>query len=529
MEFNLNIYNKIVDAFFPEIEFAPNTILKGKVRSNESEFKLNFKSPYITAFGNYMEDIDIQVDNKNPLFNTYVSVDSINSNYYKASEFSLINVTLKDTLFMHSEFKGGLNNQDNFNIEFYHTINQENKSVIGLKKSNFTYKGYTWDANREKEKNNNKIVFDNDFNTIDIQSIILSFRDEEIKINGLARGKDYKNIKATFDNVDLNKITPRIDSLTFEGLVNGEVNMFQESGLYVPSTTIKIENLGINQTALGTLKMDVEGSDLTKYKINTSLTNNKNKKTMSAIGAINVSKNNPAIDADVDFDEFDISEFSALGGIVISNLRGNISGKAKVTGDYKNPSIDGSVSLNKAGLTFPYLNVDLDFEENTKVLFDGQRFIFDDTSITDTKYNTKGNLKGYIVHRHFSKWGLALDILANDRLLVLDTEEDEESLYYGTGFISGEAKISGPTDELVIDVNATTEEGTVFKIPLNETESIGDNSYVHFLSPDEKKARLEGKEIVLEDIKGLELNFELDVNNKAEVEIVVDKSRLCSL
>ncbi|MBQ0732988.1 translocation/assembly module TamB domain-containing protein [Aquimarina celericrescens] len=525
MEFNFSIYNKIVDVFFPEIQFEPKTFIRGRVESNESEFKLTFKSPSITAFGNYFEDIDIQVDNKNPLFNTYVAIDSIDTNFYDASEFSLINVTLKDTLFMRSEFKGGKNNVDNFNLEFYHTINEENNSVIGLRKSDFTYKGYTWYANREKNKDENKVIFDNDFNNIDIQSVILTYQDEEIKINGVTRGENYKNIKATFDQVDLHKITPRIDSLNFEGTVNGELAILQEKGSYFPNSTIEVEGLAINQTALGTLKLDVAGNaDLTEYNVNTRLINNEGQRTLSAIGAINVSESNSSIDVDLDFDKFDISEFSALGGVVISNMRGFVSGEAKVSGDYKNPSIDGYLNLNQVGLTFPYLNVDLNFENNSRVVLNKQRFKFDNINIRDTKYNTEGILKGYIAHRRFSKWDMGLEILANERLLVLDTEEDEESLYYGTGFISGEARITGPTDELVIDVNATTEEGTVFKIPLNETESIGDNSYIHFLSPEEKKARLEGKEIELEDIKGLELNFELDVNDNAEVEIVIDKN-----
>ncbi|WP_271766832.1 translocation/assembly module TamB domain-containing protein [Aquimarina algiphila] len=530
MEFNFKVYNKIVDVFFPEIQFAPNTIIKGKVESNESDFKLTFKSPSIRAFDNYMEDVDIQVDNKNPLFNTYIAIDSIDSKYYDVSEFSLINVTLKDTLFMHSEFKGGKNNEDNFNLEFYHTINEDNNSVLGFRKSDFTYKGYTWYANKRKSKSNNKIIFDNDFKNIDIRSIILSFEDEEIKVNGITKGKDYKDLKATFENVDLNKITPRIDGLNFAGRVDGDLSVLQENGNYFPSTTITVKDLGINETPLGELKLNVAGNDdLTEYNINTRLINNENQKTLSALGGINVSKTNPFIDVDIELDQFDISEFSALGGIVLENIRGFVSGNAKVSGNYKNPSIDGMLYLDQAGLTVPYLNVDLDLDNGSRVILEKQRFNFDAVNITDTKYKTKGILGGYIEHRRFSKWMLGLELLANERLLVLDTEEDEESLYYGTGFISGEATIKGATTELVIDVNATTEEGTVFKIPLNESESIGDNTYIHFLSPEEKRARLEGKEIVLEDVKGLELNFELDVNDKAEVEIVVDKETGSSL
>ena len=530
MEFDFNIYNKIVDVFYPEIQFAPNTVIKGRVESNESEFKLTFKSPAIRAFGNLMEEVDIQIDNKNPLFNTYVAVDSIASRNYGLSEFSLINVTLKDTLFMHSEFKGGKNNADNFNLEFYHTINQENNSVIGFRKSDLTYKGHTWYVNRDKNKNNNKIIFDNDFNNIDIQSLIFNYKDEEIKVNGIVEGKYHKDVKATFQNVDLNKITPRIDSLSFGGRVDGELTVLQENGEYYPNSTISVDNLAINETLLGDLRIDVTGNDdLTEYNVNTQLTDNGNHQSLSALGTINVSEKGSKMDVDVDLDRFNIAEFSALGGIVVSNIRGYVSGDAKISGSFTNPSIDGALKLNQAGLTVPYLNVDLDFAENSRVVLEKQRFNFDDIDIIDTKYYTQGVLSGYIGHRQFSKWEIGLNLLAPDRLLVLDTEEDEESLYYGTGFISGDAQIQGPTDRLVIDVNATTEEGTVFKIPLNESESIGDNSFIHFLSPEEKRARLEGKEIILDDVKGLELNFDLDVNNNAEVEIVINKENGSSL
>ncbi|WP_245591197.1 translocation/assembly module TamB domain-containing protein [Aquimarina latercula] len=530
MEFNFKIYNKIVDVFFPEIEFAPNTSIKGKVESNDSEFKLTFKSPSIKAFDNLMKEVDIQVDNKNPLFNTYVAIDSIDTKYYDVSKFSLINVTLNDTLFMRSEFKGGENNVDDYNLEFYHTINEDNNSVLGFKKSDFTFKGYTWYANRNKSKSSNKIIFDNNFQNIDIRAIRLSHEGEEINVSGTVTGKDNKDIKATFKDVDLNKITPYIENLKLSGVVDGDLKVFQDKGVYFPSSTVIIDKLAVNDSKLGELRMNASGNEsLTEFTVNTRLVNEENVKILSAIGSIDVSGKDPDMNIDVDLERFNMSGFSQLGGIVISDLRGFVSGSAKVTGDYVNPSIDGLLRLNEAGLKVPYLNVDLDFDDDSRIVLSKQRFNFDDVSITDTKYKTKGVLGGYIGHQRFSKWDLGLTLNASERLLVLDTEEDEESLYYGTGFISGDATIEGPTDGLVINVNATTEEGTIFKIPLNESESIGDNSYIHFLSPEEKQARLAGKEIILEEIKGLELNFDLDVNNNALVEVVVDKKTGSSL
>lgn len=530
MEFNFKIYNKIVDVFFPDVEFAANTFIKGKVESNDAEFKLNFKSPRIKAFENEMEAIDIQVDNKNPLFNTYVAIDSIHSKHYDISEFSLINVTLKDTLFMRTEFKGGKNNEDNYNLKFYHTINEDNRSVVGIRQSNFIFKGYEWLANPERKNDNNKIIFDNKFQKVDIKPIVFTHKGEEISISGLTRGKDFKDIKASLNKVALHKITPTIDSLKLGGTVNGDLSIFQDEGKYYPSSMLVIDDLKINDIGFGALSVSTLGNEsLTEYQVNAGLVDENEVKTLSAIGSINVAKATSRLDIDVDVNQLDVAGFSPLGGIVISDIRGKVEGNAKITGSFGKPSFDGVMRLNDAGLKVPYLNVDMDFEPNATVLLEKQRFNFDYFTITDTTHKTNGVLGGFIEHQLFSDWVIGLELLADERLLVLDTQEDEESLYYGTAFISGEASIQGPTDELVIDVSAKSEEGTIFKIPLNDSESLGDNSFIHFLSPEEKKARLEGKEIVLEDLKGLELNFDLDVNNNAEVEIVIDKKTGSSL
>ncbi len=521
MEFDFDIYNKIVEVFYPEITLAPNTYVRGRVESDESEFKLTFKSPKIEAFGNMMKDINIQVDNNNPIYNTYVEADSVSTKYYNFSEFSLINVTLRDTLFIRSEFQGGKKNNDVFNLNFYHTINEDNKSVVGIQRSDVKFKENIWFLN-ETDNKNNKIVFDNSFNTVFIDSLVLSHNQEFIRLNGTLRDTTYKDFKIAFEDVDIGKITPDLDSLDLAGTLNGKLNLLQEKGAYYPNTSLIIQDLSVNENLLGTLKLDVDGNgDLSFYNIDATLTN-KGFESLNAKGGINVG-NKPTIDLDVDLRKFNMAAFSALGRDAIDNIRGLASGEAKVSGNYKNPDITGKLELEKAGLRIPYLNVDIDFKDNAIVNLTKQQFNFDNIDIVDTKYNTSGVLDGIISHKNFKEWFLDLNV-TSDRLLVLDTEATEDALYYGTAFIDGFASIKGPTDELVIDVNASTAKGTIFKIPLNDTESIGDNSYIHFLSPEEKASRLAGNPIVIPEVKGLELNFDLDITNDAEVEVVVDQT-----
>ena len=521
MDFNIQIYSKIVEVLVPDIELEPDTFVRGSVVSDDSEFKLTFRSPRIKAFGVLAEAINVRVDNKNPLFNAYVEADSIGTGMYGVSDFNLINVTLKDTLFIRSEFKGGPQRQDNYDLSFYHTINEENNSVIGFKRSSLKFKNNEWFLN-ETDNKDNKLVFDNNFLDWELKELVLSHEEERISLKGAVKDSAYKDIKTNFENVRLSHITPYIDSLDLRGLVNGNLDILQKEGVYLPNSSVNIANFTINDILMGDLDLAVEGDEsLTNYQIDTHL-NNDNTEVLSALGTINVAAENPAIDLDVQLRKLNMKAFSPLGGDVISKIRGLASGRARVTGDYRNPDIDGEILLREAGLGIPYLNTDYDFRGTARVTLDNQEFRFGSVALVDTKFKTTGTLSGTISHQYFRDWDLDLDVNTN-RLVVLDTEPDDFALYYGTAFISGDASLTGPTDELVIDVTATTEEGTVFKIPLSDTESFGDNSNIYFLSPEEKQARLEGEEVVIEEIKGLELNFDLEVTRDAEVEIVVDE------
>ena len=524
LNFDFDIYNKIVEVFYPEITLAPNTFIRGSVESDESDFRLAFRSPKIEAFNNLFDQVNVQVDNSNPLFNTFIEIDSVATGFYNIKDFNLINVTLNDTLYMRSEFKGGPRSNDQFNINLYHTINENNNSVVGLQRSDVKFKESVWHLN-EEGNSSNRIIFSEGLKNIRIDSLVLSHENEEIRLSGQMRDSTYKDFQLEFDQVDLYKITPEINNLEMGGIVNGSLSVLQQDGAYYPNTSLTIEDLTINDQMLGVLNLDVMGNrDLSFYNVNTTL-RNEGLESLSAIGEIVVEGDYPEIDLEVDLKNFDLSAFSPLGKDVISNIRGLVSGDADVTGNYKNPDIEGRLFLNNAGLSIPYLEVDYAFEEGAVVNLSEQQFNFDEIDITDTRYNTTGVLDGSISHQNFSSWVLGLNI-STDRLLVLDTEYDEEALYYGTGFIGGNASIYGPTSELVIDVIGATRRGTVFKIPISDSESIGDNSFIHFLSPEEKAARLAGEELEFEEVKGLELNFDLDVTNDALVELDIDGSIL---
>ncbi|WP_366511943.1 translocation/assembly module TamB domain-containing protein [Maribacter sp.] len=528
LSFNFKIYNKIVDVFFPEVKFDPNTFIKGKINADEGDLKLNFKSPSIAAYGNEADNIDLKIDNKNPLFNTFVSVGDLSTPYYDVKDFNLINTTLKDTLFFRAEFKGGSEYDDSYNLNFYHTFNKENKSVIGLKTSDISFKGNKWILNKADDANN-KVILNRTFDSITIKEIVMNnSKEEQIRLKGQLADSTYKDLELQFNLVSLDKITPAIDSLKLQGEVNGILNVLQKDNIYLPSSNLQITNFGINSIPLGDLTIGIIGNkDLTDFVVNSQITENGVEK-LGVVGNVLNTGGTPQANLLVNLSSFKINPFRPLGKNIIGNIRGDVTGSARLTGPVNNPEINGLLSLNNSGISIPYLNVDYDFAPDSKVRLYEQTFDFENVNLTDVDKKTRASIDGTISHKYFDNWVLNLDVNTNDdRFLILNTEYDEEQLYYGTGFLNGTGRIYGPTTALNIDVLGATAEGTSLKIPLSDVASVGDYSFITFV----KKNRTKNidDERVIKDYQGLELKFDLDITPDAEVEIVTDQKTKSSL
>ena len=81
--FNFKLYNKIIEIFSPELKLGSNTFTRGRVESDPKNFKLTFRSPEIKLEDFFASKIEVQLINDNPLFNSFIEVDSLGTPYYK--------------------------------------------------------------------------------------------------------------------------------------------------------------------------------------------------------------------------------------------------------------------------------------------------------------------------------------------------------------------------------------------------------------------------------------------------------------
>lgn len=521
LKFNFSIYNKIIEVFFPDISVSPNTFVKGNIKADTNDFKLSFSSPDIKVKEFDFEKIKIEVDNKNPLFNTFIEIDSIKNKYYKLSEFNLINVTKNDSLLVRTEFKGGKTGTDFYNLNIYHTIDQDKNNVIGIQKSELFFKENFWFLNEDDNKKN-RIVVDRTFKSFQFDDLRLSHEDQEIFLNGSLIGENKKDLNLNFNQVNLDMVIPEIEGLVVKGVLDGAINFEQENQLYKSNSSIQINDLVVNAIELGTFNLDVDGDEtLKKFNVLSTITHEDVKK-FTIDGTIELVNKAPVMDLNLNLNKFNLGAFKDVGGEVIGNIRGLATGNATFMGKLENPEMEGRIYLNDAGLSVPYLNVDYAFQDNSVVDLTQRQFLLRNIGIKDTKYNSKGVLNGNIRHNRLEEWKLDIE-LNSDYINVLDTQDADDAIYYGKAFIAGRATIVGPTNALVIDVNATSKKGTSIKIPLAETESVGESTFIHFMTKEEKYSLETGQKMYNRNYQGLEMNFDLTITEDAEIEVILDK------
>ncbi len=522
LSFNFKIHDKIIGVFFPEISLDNKTFIRGKINSDKEKFELTFRSPKVKAYGNLIEKIHLQIDNKNPLFNTLLSIDKLDSKKYKIADLNLVNVTINDTLFLRTDFVGGEKLTEKYNLSLYHTINTENKSVVGFKKSDIIFKNQKWLINPTNNKES-KVVFDENFKNFNFKKLNIISNKQEFVFEGFIKDKRNKDLKLHFNNIILDKITPRIDSISLNGIVNGNINYKQINGKTIPKLNLIINNFVVNDIKQGDLSIQASADNtFKKYSFSSNLIQN-NIKKLSAIGAINLTPKEPIIDASIQLNNLNLKALSPLGGNTITNIRALVKGEIELTGALKNPDMKGDLFVREAGLTFPYLNTDYKIKGNQKISLHNQTFELNQTTLIDTEKQTEGLLTGSISHTNFKEWFLNLKI-NTDNLLVLNTKENEDTPYYGTGFINGSGTIIGLTNGLIIDVIATTNPGTEFIVPLSDINTIEENKLINFVNNNNSQKDNGRPDEIIFNKKGVTLIFDLTVTPDALTQIVIDKA-----
>ena len=521
--FDLELKSKIAALLNPNFKLSENSSLKGNFNLRDSLTQLSISTPLLTFQKYEIHNLIGDLNNNSEQVGLTFAIDSIKSSLINLRELTFDAFEQRDSILSTLKFKSYRSNSNVFELNLSQPINSSQETIdIYIKPSQLGLKGKTWKLNTANALDH-KLSYNPKEQRLKINQIELANDEgDRIQINAPYVAATEKQIDLNFKGVQLFKVTPDIRNLELDGVLDGFMTINQINGQYIPSTSLEIEDLSVNQKVVGDAQMVIAGNrDLSSFEV-ASWIEGEQQTLLNIQGSIEQDEDERYIyELNAELDDFGIAPFSPLGKQTLHRLTGGLTGEIDVSGSLEKPMINGLLKLNNGGMAFQYLNTDYQISDQAIIQIENQNFDFINFDFRDRIYDTSANISGRISHENFKIWNLDLEVDTNfDRFLILNTDNQPNSLYYGTGFVLGKGYIKGLSTQLNIEFNGASAQGTSLKIPLGDAESESDYSFINFVG--DKTIEQMKNEKVLKTYRGLELNFDIEVTDQAEVEIVID-------
>ena len=522
MSFDFTLSKDLVNILNPDIQSKEDFILSGYLSNENYKSFLNIEVPFFQYLNFYAQDLKINIDNKSSNRDSQLLIGKIIYNSSNLGSFSLLSKRYKNNLLVSTQLNSLEEGDYGFDLNFIFDKLTDSRSVFRLTDSSILYNGFSWTLEGSKQKN---IIYDFNKNSVEVKNFEILSDKSQIEFKGYFNNYEDYDFGITIKNLKLKKILNQNKYFNTQGNINSNWKIKRSNIDNNLNGYLKSSDIIVNKILVGDLEFKIKGNNLLKsYLINLNVIKNL-KETFSGKGSLILDSKISKVDLDVLLSDFDISFLSSLGKKSLSNIYGQLNGNFNIWGDFSNLQTNGQVNLVKSGFSIPYVNTDYTLSNDSKIKFDKNVLLLLPTEISNKNFKTKSNLTAEFSHSSFKNWNMNLNV-NSEGLLLLDKKKTPDALFYGKGFFLGQILMSGSTKNPQLELFGSTAPGTSIKIPWRDTQELTDLSFIKFV---DKKAVTNENNIneKIQDIKesrGLEMFFELDINNDAEVEIVIDQS-----
>ncbi len=516
-QFDLFFGKQFLSSLFPNVFESNDLKIIGQVSTQKNLFELQLNSNQMKYRNLKFEKLELLLKLQDFQHHNQCSISD-----FQRDEFELMNVSLvangkNGDLNYTLSFVG--NNQDEGEIKFNQFQNNDTLFIDFLD-SSISYNGINWiiAATRNSQQ---QIIFEVPQNKLLIESFIIEGPDKSISLTRFNFDKENLIFELDVVNASLENIIQPSRDFTFMGTANVFIDYSTRSQDKL-NFNANIKDFVLNNQYLGNTSFEIQQSNFEDFlDVDLNIVNS-GLNHLEAQGQLWLD-DNPRIDLDIDFNNFDINFLNRITNPSVNQIRGTILGNVRLYGPLDHLQHNGDLLLSNAGISIPFLNIDYSSDLVEVELLD-QAFIFSDSQYFDSTYGTSTFLGGRIFHQDFKNWQLDLDAYS-DRMLIVNRDNQEDTIFTGIGYIDGMAHVEGLTRSLFIEISGATQLGTSIRIPqLSDSDALLDTSFISFV---DRNAVLDRSVSIKESlqsqmIRGITLEFNLDITDQAQFEIVTE-------
>jgi hypothetical protein len=343
---------------------------------------------------------------------------------------------------------------------------------------------------------------------------------QNILINGELSKDSTKFLTIEIDSFNIENINGLTLNRKYKGDIRGFMRIQNYQNEYIIDSDLDIHSFYIDEFMIGDISGVTEWKALEKKLEMSFIVHRNDKDIISIDGTYEPNAELNSLDLNAQLNDANLLIAEPFINTIFTDIKGEINGQFKITGNLNYPIIKGVGVVSNGALRVNYLNTYYNLSGN--IAFDQDKVSFLDMQLVDNQGN-QAVLNGNLLHNGFTD--LSLDLRGRMySFQVLNTTANDNQLYYGSAYASGNVSFTGPTKNLTIEANARTEKGTRLFIPVESTTSVTQEDYIHFINVKDTANRKTGSFNVLEEvgITGVNLNFDLEITPDAYAEIIFD-------
>jgi hypothetical protein len=321
----------------------------------------------------------------------------------------------------------------------------------------------------------------------------------ELALEGRFPKKDGDSLNISFNTWNLSNLDLLWQSFGFDlsGIINGGITFTRANNRDARLANLSIKNLALNHSKMGDARIlstwdNVNSSIFLKSQI-IRRGSSGTKKVFDLSGFYYPYRDTASLDMKLNFNHFNLKSINPFISEYVSKLEGTAEGQLDLKGTTTHPDITGQIRTKRSSLVVNYLNTKFSF--NQTFVFRTDTIDFGKTILYDTLGN-KGELSGYLLHHQLHNARLQLEV-NTPGMLFFNTHRSQNDLYYGHGIASGKITITGPPDDINLNLDVATESGTSVILPLDYATEIPDKDYIVFKPPEIDTSQTQPTETIL--------------------------------
>ena len=344
-----------------------------------------------------------------------------------------------------------------------------------------------------------------------------------IRVNGKLSEYPFDSLHLEFQNIKLQntELISLPGNFHFAGTINGHASISDIKGNPVFETDLAVSGLYINQQDFGDMKVTSQWNNDRNSIFMHAWSDREDDRIINMEGHY-VPRGN-ILDFDISLSKINLRTFDGYIDEVFANIRGLAGGDLKLEGNLRQPVFNGTILLEKASFLVDYLNTRYNFSHDVAII--NNDIVFRDMLLYDARHNTC-RANGTVSSSNFRDFRLNV-YLYPENFMVLNTNLRDNELFYGQVFASGLVNMTGPANNLTMNISARTGRNTRFFIPLQKSGEIDEFHFLTFKAPSPPSGETgpaQEQETGHYDtgLSGMQLNMDLEVTPEAEVQIIFD-------